>query len=346
MLGRSPRGRLGRRWQVETDDHVISLKWAPGGALLAAAAVGGPVRVLDAASGAVKHDLPGHDFGTAAVGWSAAGELASGGQDGKVRFWDLTRDAERLAVAGGAAQRTAWVERLAWHPTEPLLAAAAGRAVRLWAPGGALRREWTDHKSTVSDLAWRPGARELAVSAYGSVTFWSPDAAAPLKRFEWPGSVLALAWSPDGKLLATGDQDATVHFWDYTGGQDLQMSGYAVKVRELAWDCVSRYLATGGGPVVTVWDCDRGGKGPAGSTPLQFQGHDGLVAALAFQKAGPLLASGGQDGAVILWQPGKYRTALGKSDAGAEVTQLAWSPDDRLLAVGCASGRVAVYDVS
>jgi WD40 repeat protein len=329
---------------TEESDHVISLKWAPGGALLAAAAVGGPVRVLDAATGAVRHHLPGHDFGTSAVGWSAAGELASGGQDGKVRFWDLGRGAERLAVGGGPGQRSAWVERLAWHPTEPLLAAALGRSVRLWAPDGTLLRDWTDHKSTVSDLAWRPGGGELGVSAYGSVTFWSPRADAFLKRFEWPGSVLTLAWSPDGKLLATGDQDATVHFWDYASGQDLMMSGYAVKVRELAWDAAGRYLATGGGPVVTVWDC--GGKGPAGSTPLQFQGHDGLIAALAFQRAGPLLASGGQDGAVILWQPGKYRTALGKSDAGAEVSQLAWSPDDRLLAVGSASGRVAVYDVS
>jgi WD40 repeat protein len=346
MFGRGQRGRLSRRWQVETEDHVIALAWAPGGALLAAAAVGGPVRVLDAATGAVKNDLPGHDFGTATLGWSAAGELASGGQDGKIKFWDLGRNAECLAVAGGATQRCAWVERLAWHPKEPLLATSAGRVVRLWSPDGALRREWTDHKSTVSDLAWRPGGRELAVSAYGSVTFWSPDADTPLKKFEWQGSVLVLAWSPDGKLLATGDQDSTVHFWNYGTGQDLQMSGYPVKVRELSWDATSRYLATGGGPIVTVWDCDRGGKGPAGSTPQQLQGHDGLLAALSFQRTGPLLASGGQDGAVLLWQPGKYRTVLGKSEVGGEVTQLTWSPDDRSLAVGCATGRVAVYEVS
>jgi len=340
MFGLQPRGRLSKRWHVDLGDHIISLRWSPTGDLLAAAAVGGPIKVLDAANGSTRHDLPGHGFGTAEVGWEAQGRhLASVGQDGHVIFWDLAADKARLSCAAGAA----WAEHLAWHPTEPLLATAAGRVVRLWDTAGQILREWRDHPSTVSDLAWRPGTSELAVSAYGVVSLRTPDAEPPRRRFEWKGSVLVLCWSPDGKFLATGDQDATVHFWTERTGDNLEMAGYPVKVRELSWDPTSRSLASGGGPAVTIWDC--GGAGPAGTTPLQLEGHDGQVTALAYQAKGPFLASGGDDGKVLLWQPGKGKGPLSLADVEGGVSQLVWAPDDRAVAVGTETGRVVVFAV-
>ncbi|HMP41901.1 MAG TPA: WD40 repeat domain-containing protein, partial [Roseiflexaceae bacterium] len=67
------------------------------------------------------------------------------------------------------------------------------------------------------------------------------------RKFEWKGSVLVLAVSLDGKYIAAGAQNASVHFWICRDGTDLEMSGYPRKVRELAWDSSSSYLATGGG---------------------------------------------------------------------------------------------------
>ena len=75
-----------------------------------------------------------------------------------------------------------------------------------------------------------------------------------------------MAWSPDGKVLAHGNQDATVHFWYAQTGTDLQMSGYPTKVRELGWDFTSRYLATGGGRMPCVWDCQAGRRGRRGAS--------------------------------------------------------------------------------
>jgi WD40 repeat protein len=161
---------------------------------------------------------------------------------------------------------------------------------------------------------------------------------------QWQGSQLVLAWSPDGKHLATGDQDATVHFWVLQTGEDLMMSGYPTKVRELSWDYTSRYLSTGGGPVPCVWDVS--GKGPAGTKPLQFEGHKSNVTGVAFQHAGPLLASAGADGQVILWHPGKHTRAVRKTRLPAGITQIAWSPDDRNIAAGTEGGQVAVWLLS
>ena len=335
-----PAPKLIRKWQAALPDHAISLGWSPDGKMVAAAAVSGPVHIFDAESGERRHELPGHGFGTTAVAWQPNGTiLASAGQDGKIRLWDATAGKELASLAGGAA----WVEKLSWSPAGDYLATGAGKKLRLWKPDGTLVREYPPLTSTVADTAWRPGSTDLTSASYGNVSVWIPEGDLAKRVFEWKGSVLALAWSPDGKYIATGNQDATVHFWIYKNGQDLQMYGYLMKVRELAWDPTSRYLATGGGNLVTVWDVS--GKGPEGSKPLQLIAHDddAMVSVLAYQKAGPLLASGGTDGLLSLWQPGGAKRALATAKLDAGVTQVAWSPSEFRLVAGTEAGTVAMF---
>jgi WD40 repeat protein len=120
------------------------------------------------------------------------------------------------------------------------------------------------------------------------------------------------------------------------------MSGYATKVRELAWDATSRYLASGGGAIVTVWDVS--GRGPAGTMPKQLEGHKDRVTALAFQHCGPLLGSGGADGRIFLWDLAKGRRHRQELQARSAIAALAWSPDDTAFAIGAADGSVCAWE--
>ena len=331
--------KLRPAWTAAVADHVIGVAWSPNGTRLAVAAVSGPVTVFDAATGEPVHTLLGHGFGTAALAWQPGGTLlATAGQDGKVKLWDTAAGTEAKALDGGAA----WVEHVAWSADGKLLASAAGRKARIWDAAGTLVRELPQSAGTVTDLAWRPGTNQLTVLGYGAATVYDPAAEQPVRLFAWKGSPLRMAWSPDGKVLAHGNQDATVHFWYAETGHDLQMWGYATKVRELSWDFSSRFLATGGSPMACVWDCG-GAKGPEGSKPQMLGGHEGNLTAVAYPSRGYLLASAASDGRVLLWQPAnKKAPKVGEYRFDTEAAALAWSPDDKSLAAGSGSGAVAV----
>ena len=334
------------RWQAVVDDHVIDLAWTLGGELLAVAAVSGPISVWQTRSGEIVSTLSGHGFGTMSIAWRPdAAILASAGQDGAVRLWDAASGQSQAELAGGAA----WVSHVRWCPVQggkrpPRLAATAGRSVRFWNADGQLEREYANHPSTVADIQWHKRRNELAIAAYGVLILCNPEHPDDLRVLRWQGSSLVIAWSPDGRYVATGDQDSTVHFWMTATGEDLQMWGYPTKVRELAWDANSRYLATGGGSGVTIWDCS--GKGPAGSKPIQLAGHAAPLSVLAYQARGGILASADEEGLVAIWAPDRMKQPVCTVQLDAAVSRLAWSPDDRRLAIGCADGSVHVYEVT
>ena len=75
---------------------------------------------------------------------------------------------QRLEVPAGAA----WGERVAWCPTLPILAAAAGKKLRLWNLDGTMLRDYPDHPSTITDIQWKPNDAILASTAYGKLYLW------------------------------------------------------------------------------------------------------------------------------------------------------------------------------
>src|ERR1043165_4949985 len=126
--------QLTKHWAAQLDDYAIDLAWSPDGSVLAAASAAGSISILGATDGAKQHVLPGHENGTNCVSWKpGAGEqrvLASGGQDGAVKFWD-----GRAGQHTGTAQLgNAWVEHLQWVgrviPNAPLSASESERRVK------------------------------------------------------------------------------------------------------------------------------------------------------------------------------------------------------------------------
>jgi WD40 repeat protein len=155
--------------------------------------------------------------------------------------------------------------------------------------------------------------------------------------------ILNMAFSPSGKWLMTGNQDCSVHVWNTDNGGEMHMRGFASKVRQLSWHRGSRWLATGGGNSIAVWDCS--GKGPEGRTPLLLEWHPDQISALHYQPEGDWLASGDREGSIAVWSPTQRQNQISRAKISSGVTRVAWSPDGKWLAATGEGGEVQVLAV-
>jgi len=261
----------------------------PHGAF-AVVCAGGPVICFAGPDLGVVATYSDHEGGACAAAYSTDGRiLVSGGQDGTyaVRTIDGVRQSERS---------TTWVERVAVSHDGKRFAVSRGKTVLVI--DTASFAVCATHVLTSTPSALRFFGGILAAACYGGVHVWSQDGTGAQRTYAWRSALVSLVQSPDAKYFAAGCQDASVHCWKRSSGEDFQMSGYPSKVKALAFSQDSRFLATGGSDTVTLWDF--AGAGPQGSTPRELFGHAGIVTALAFSSPRRLW-SGGHDGALIGW---------------------------------------------
>ena len=342
LSGGSPMGVLGRGWSAMVGDYAIAGGWSRGGEALVVGDTEGGVYAFHGESGATAWERPKvHDDGVLSVAIHPNGGLfATAGQDGRVLIWNAAEGWISRAIDVG----TGWVENVTWSPDGQLLVASCSRQVHAYDVDGAEVWRSDDHPSTVSAIAWS-GAGELATACYGRVSFFGAATGELRQKLEWQGSLVSMVLTPDGGIVACGSQDNSVHFWRRSTGQDSEMFGYPGKPSALAFDDTGTLLATGGGEAVTVWSFRR--KGPEGTRPGVLKFHVEPVTTLTFAPGAMRLASGGRDGAVVVWslQRNGKGGPIGAEDLGASVAELYWRPDGGALAALDARGGITVWPI-
>ncbi len=78
---------------------------------------------------------------------------------------------------------------------------------------------------------------------------------------------------------------------------------------------------------------------------MQGVAHRAVIASLAFSRDGEMLASGAEDGSIIVWDVDLRRSRFGLYGHSLQVTSLAFSPDGRTLASGGDDRLVRLWDL-
>jgi WD40 repeat protein len=186
----------------------------PGRPLVVSGGLDASALVWDVTGTKQYHRLP-HPVGTAVravAGTTGKGakthQVATGGDDGKVRLWDVTNPDKLPAQPLATFEEThgAAITAAAFSPDGRFLATAAGRDVYVWDVAERKRKYAlaADHKDTVTAVRFTPQCTLVTAARDHSVRVWKlgEQGAAPASVIDHRnGSVDVLGVSADGSKV-------------------------------------------------------------------------------------------------------------------------------------------------
>ncbi len=298
---------------------AAGVSFSPDGRRLSAVGVGGTVRQWDVATlrqQSLSVTVPGVTSTLAAVTISADGTLMACSSAGAPVVWDLLHG-HRIGDFSTGSPAGA-VTALAFNADGTVLVAAyTPNVIRLW------------------DVAHQRLIGSFVASQQGAID--------------------SMAFSPDGRTLAVGSDDGSLWLWDAPRRRaiaGLLENAALAAVSSVTFSPDGSILASNANGRVQLWDVAH--RRPFGQSLAQ---GPQAVYSVAFSHDGAILASASTDGSVQLWSMPRGQplgapltgSAAGMAAGlgyGNGLADLAFSPDDGLLASGGQSDAVRLWDVS
>ena len=261
--------------------------------------------------------------------------------------------------------------RVAWSPDGKNLAVVTkvekaifgiqfdrrGSAIRLWdVEKGQMKKtlaESTEKGLTFQQVVFSHDGKTIAAIAdgffqgvlKGVVKIWDAKTFALKQTLEGGLQLAGLALSPDGRWVAAGNpSEKKIGIWDArTGKLEKTLETGKVQPWPLVFSPDSKFLAVGGqkedhSGQVQVWDAQSW-------KVMHVLKHDKYVETVAFSANGKILASGGGDDFVQLWDAHKGERIRSLKGVHNLTRCVAFSPDGKTMAAGWMDGTIRLWDV-
>lgn len=213
--------------------------------------------------------------------------------------------------------------------TENLLATTSYGKIILWnGTTGQLLKTFAANRP-FDFISFSPDGKVFAAGGYDKVILWDVEKGSTITSLESSGFTSPVIFSPDGQFLATLLQDQLT-LWDSRRGSLIKtFEKSQVPVSSLTFSLDGQMIAAMGNPgykTFASWDA-RSGK-----TLTVLSGTDHKITSMAFDPIHRLLATGSEDGLLLLWDVRAVNIVKMLSGPSSDIASLSFSPDTQMLA--------------
>ncbi|KAF5547693.1 vegetatible incompatibility het-e-1 [Fusarium mexicanum] len=284
--------------------------------------------------------LEGHGHASILVAVSPDNQLvASGGDDGTVKIWDIATGLCRNILDGHDEN----IHSITFLPDGQSLVSAS-KTIKVWdTKTGLCRQKLEGHDKHVESLSSSPDGQYLASGSLDrTIKIWSLKTWQCLKILnDHSGKVTSVAFSSNNQYLVSGSADKTVKIWGVKLFSCLQtLVAHDDGVQSVALSPDSNRLASLSSHGIQIWDAATA----SGLPILKIPSSSGTT--IAFSAAGRCLALGTMEHGIKIFDAENGTMLQTLKDFDGSVTSVAFTADGHHLMSGSEDGLVRIWAAS
>jgi WD40 repeat protein len=324
---------------------VTTVAFSPNGKMLATGGYDNVVKLWEVATMQELATFRGHTDWITSIKFSPDGTtLATASQDNTVKLWDLALGQESIKFIGHNGQ----ISSLILSPDgKTLFTGSADQKVKSWdLSSGRELKEYSGHNDTITSSAISPDNRIIATASKDhTIKLWDVNTGDEIAGYKGSDKTIsAVAFSVDGKNLAIALDDGRVEIWNIATKQTIAtLNAHSNNIYDISFSPDGTMFATASWDMsVKLWDYRTLRE------KTVFKSDKKKFYSVLFSPNGKSLAAVSWDSGqseIKLWDLAAGKELMNIQETSRDNPHIAFSPDNRRLAIGEADGYVKLVDL-